>query len=192
MPPKNKTRVHKRLLTPRPPGIDQLRIPHLAELLDTYTNEQFKTSINNLPDSWQDINDKGTIVTKRQLKMATWGEYKDDHSALLFQTTILNTRPHPHTATQYDTLLAQSVVTHNDVWTRRITNPLRNEQLHHPVQNKITIMQVYNSYHYTTLITDNNKYYHYDGLKMEVSEQATLLHNHLRQWYGTSEKPPVL
>jgi hypothetical protein len=27
---------------------------------------------------------------------------------------------------------------------------------------------------------------------MEVPKQATLLHNHLRQWYGTSEKLPVL
>jgi hypothetical protein len=89
MAPETKTRVRKRLPTPRPLGTDLLRIPHLVELLDTYTDEQFKTTINNLlPDSWQDINKKGTIVTKRQLKMATWGEYKDDHIALLFQTTI--------------------------------------------------------------------------------------------------------
>ncbi len=124
--------------------------------------------------------------------MSTWGEYKDDHSVLMFQTSILNTRPHPQTVTQYDTHLAQSAVTQNDVWTRRITNPLINEWLQHPLQNNITIMQIYNSSHYTTLITDNINYYHYDGLKMQVPEQATLLHNHLRHWYGTSDKPPVL
>jgi hypothetical protein len=71
MAPENKPRMHKRLPTPRPPGKDPHRIPHLAELLDTYTDEQFKTTINNLPDSWQDTNEKDTIVTKRQLKMAS-------------------------------------------------------------------------------------------------------------------------
>ena len=40
-------------------------------LVDTYTNEQDKAVINNLPESWQDINEKGTLVTKRQLTMAT-------------------------------------------------------------------------------------------------------------------------
>jgi len=112
--------------------------------------------------------------------MAAWGEYKDDHIALLFQQAILNTKAHPNTITQYDTLLAQSVVS-NDVWTRRITNPLTQQQLQHPLQNNITIMQIFNSIHYTPLITDNNKYYHYDGLQMAVPEQVTFLHNHLRQ-----------
>ena len=107
--------------------MDPIRIPHLTEFLDTYTDEQYKAIINNMPDLWQDINEKGTLVTKRQLKMAAWGEYKDDHSALLFQITILNTKAHPYTVTQYDTLLAQSGVMHNDVRTRRITNPLTNE-----------------------------------------------------------------
>jgi hypothetical protein len=63
----NNIRVRKRLPTPRPLGTNPIRIPHLVELMDTYTDEKFKTTINNLPDSWQDTNEKGTIVTKRQL-----------------------------------------------------------------------------------------------------------------------------
>jgi hypothetical protein len=100
--------------------------------------------------------------------MAAWGEYKDDHNTLHFQEAILSTNAHLHTVTQYDTMLAQTIVTHNDVWTRRITDPLTNERLQHPLQNSITIMQIYDSQHYTTLITDKERYYHYDGLNMSV------------------------
>ncbi len=53
-------------------------------------------------------------------------------------------------------------------------------------------MQVYNQQHYTTLITDNNAYNYYDGLGIPVPNTITKLHNHLRQWYGSSSKPPVL
>ncbi len=66
--------------------------------------------------------------------------------------------------TQYDTLLAQTIVDQNDVWLRQVTNPLTGERLQHPLQNNITIMQIYNAQHYSTLITDNNTYYYYDGL----------------------------
>jgi hypothetical protein len=53
-------------------------------------------------------------------------------------------------------------------------------------------MQIYHSQHYTTLITDNDRYYHYDGLGMPVPHTITLLHNRIRQWYGSSPKPPAL
>ncbi len=105
----------KRLPIPRLLGVDSTRIPYMQGLMVTCTDEQYKANIKNLPESWQDVNEKGTEVTKRQLVMAAWGEYKNDHNALLFQETILNTRAHTHKVTQYDTLLAQSVVTHNDV-----------------------------------------------------------------------------
>ena len=60
------------------------------------------------------------------------------------------------------------------------------------MQNNLPIRQIYSSRHYTTLITDNNRYYHYDGLGMPVPHIVTHLHNHLRQWYGSSTKPPLL
>ena len=91
--------------------------------------------------------------------MVQWGAYTDDHSVLTSQQTIMDTKQHANTVTQYDTLLTQSIVDQNDVWTRQITNPLTEERLQHPLQNNITIMQIYNLQHYTTLITDNNRYY---------------------------------
>ena len=131
-------------------------------------------------------------VTKRQLEMAQWEAYKDDHSVLTFQQTILHTRQYPNTITQFDTLLARSIVERNDVWTRQVTNPLTGTRLHHPLQNPITIMQIYNSQHYTTLITHNNYYYYYDGLGLPVPQTVTHMHRHLRQWYGGSPLPSAL
>ena len=119
-------------------------------------------------------------LQKDNLKWRTGGAYKDDHNVLTFQQAILHTRHHPNTVTQFDTLLAQSIVEHNDVWTRHVTNPLTGEHLQHPLQNPITIMQIYNSLHYTTLITDNNNYYYYDGLGLPVPQTVTHLHRHLR------------
>jgi hypothetical protein len=69
---------------PRLHGMDPIRIIFLKGLLDTYTNEHFKATIKNLPEARQDLNEKGAIGTKRQLLMATWGEYKDDNIALQF------------------------------------------------------------------------------------------------------------
>ena len=138
------------------------------------------------------MNDKGTTVTKRQLEMSHWGAYKDDHSVLTFQHTIILTRQYPNTFTQVDNLLAQSIVDQNDVWNKQVTSPLTGEHLQHPLQNPITIMQIYNSQHYTTLITDNDNYYYYDGLGIPVPHIVTHLHNHLRQWYGSSPLPPAL
>ncbi len=124
--------------------------------------------------------------------MAHWGAYKDDHIVLTFQQPRMHTRQYPNTFTQFDTLLAQSIVEQNDVWTRQVTNPLTEEHPQHPLQNPITIMQIYNSQHYTTLITDNNDYYYYDGLGLPVPHIVTHLHNHMRQWYGSSSMPPAL
>jgi hypothetical protein len=90
-------------------------IPFLKNILDTYTDKQFKAVIKKLPEPWQEIDKKDTLVSKRQLQMAVWGEYKDDLNALQFQEAIMSTRAHPYKVPQYDTLLAQSVVTHNDV-----------------------------------------------------------------------------
>ena len=63
--PNKMFRKRRRLPTPRLLGTDPIGIPHLTGLLDTYTNEQYKSVINNLPKSWQDINEKGTLVAKR-------------------------------------------------------------------------------------------------------------------------------
>jgi len=124
--------------------------------------------------------------------MAQRDAYKDDHIALTFQQTIMLTRQFPTTVTQYDTLLAQSIVDQNDVWTRQVTNPLTGERLKQPLESNITIMQIYNSQHYITLITDNNNYYYCDGLGNPVPNTVKYLRNHLRWRHGSSIKPPAL
>jgi len=75
------------------------------------------------------MNDRVTTVAKRQLEIAQWGAYKDNHDVLAFQQTMMHTRQYPNTVTQYDVLIAQSIVDQNDVWTREITNPLTGERL---------------------------------------------------------------
>jgi hypothetical protein len=109
-------RKRRELLSPRLHILDPNTIPILKNILDIYTDEQLKAPLKKLLEAWQDINEKGTIVTKLQLLMALWGEYKDGHIALQFQeAVVLSTRPHPHTVTKCDTPLALSIVTHNDV-----------------------------------------------------------------------------
>jgi hypothetical protein len=64
------------LLTPK-----ATKIPIWKQLLDTCTDEQYKEIINQLPAAWQATNEKGDRVTKSQLQMIIWEEYKDDHNA---------------------------------------------------------------------------------------------------------------
>ncbi len=124
--------------------------------------------------------------------MAGRGSYKDDHCVLTFQQAIISIRHYPRSVTQYDTLLAQSIVDQNDVWIRQVTNPLTGERLQHPLQNDITILQIHHAKHYTTLITDKDIYYYYDGLGLTIPNTISHLHENLRQWYGDTTKPPVL
>ena len=86
----------------------------------------------------------------------------------------MSTRQHKNTVTQYDTLLTQSIVDQNGVWTKQITNPLTEERLQHPLQNDIPIMHIYSAQHYTTLITDNNRCHYYDGLGIAVPQNFNL------------------
>jgi len=155
--------------TQTPSGAAVTTVTELEMLLDTCTDTQFAKVIQDLPATWQSHNLKGDNITKRMLKKTSWGAYRDDHNILAFQHAILSTKPHPQTITQYDTQMAQSSVQHNDAWTRRINNPLIDTQLLHPLQNSITMIQVYHAQHYTTLITDNNKYYYYDILSLTTS-----------------------
>ena len=68
-----------------------------------------------MPEGWIATYDRGNIVTKRQLEIAQCRAYKDDHTVLKFQQAIMSTRQHTRKVTQYDTLLAQSIVDQNDV-----------------------------------------------------------------------------
>jgi hypothetical protein len=154
--PCNKKRKKSDCPDPAPPssGTGATTAAELEKLLDTCTDTRFVGVIHDLPENWQAHNLKGNIITKRMLRKTAWGAYRDDHSILTFQEVIMSTKPHPQTIAKYDTQMALSIIQHNDVWTRRINNPLTNWQLLHPLQNPITIMQVYHAQHYITLITN--------------------------------------
>jgi len=69
----NKMIKRRMLPTPRLPGMDPIKITYLKGLFDTYTDEQYEATIKNLPEAWQDVNEKGTVITNRLLLMAAWG-----------------------------------------------------------------------------------------------------------------------
>ncbi len=43
---------------------EAITIPILTQLLDTYTDEQYKEILKQIPKAWQETNGKGDIVTK--------------------------------------------------------------------------------------------------------------------------------
>ena len=71
-------------------SVERLPSPHLhtisrlSELLPTCIDEQFLEIIRQLQAGWTTTNGRGNTVTKRQLEMAQWGAYKDDHNVLTF------------------------------------------------------------------------------------------------------------
>ena len=99
---------HKRRHPSREPMLTPHRhtIARLSELLDICTDTQYIEIIKSLPVGWASANERGITLTKRQLEMAQWEAYKHDHNVLTFQQTIMLTRQHLTTVTQYDTLLA--------------------------------------------------------------------------------------
>jgi hypothetical protein len=84
--------LKRRATATRAQGSYPHTISCLIDLLATCTDEQYAKIIQQLLEGWSAMNDRGTIVTKRQLEMAQWGAYKDDHSVLTFQQTIMHTR----------------------------------------------------------------------------------------------------
>jgi hypothetical protein len=105
--------------SPLPSGTGATTAAELEKLLDACTDTQFAGVIHDLPEIWQSRNLKSNIITKRMLRKTTWGAYRDDHIILTFQEAIMSTKPHPQTITHYDTQMAQSIIQHNDIWTRR-------------------------------------------------------------------------
>jgi hypothetical protein len=62
----------------RAPSSQPHTISRLSDLIAICTDLQYKEIIHHLPEGWTTKNDRGSIVTKRQLEMAQWGAYKDD------------------------------------------------------------------------------------------------------------------
>jgi hypothetical protein len=150
--------------------------------MDTSTNIEFVGIISHLPDTWH----CKTTLTKNILERCAWGSYKDDQSISQFQAALLLHSPPIPQVTQYDTTLSHSIANHQRVWTRNIKNTLTQTSISHPLQHPITIFQIYHNSHYTTLVTVNANYYHYNGLNLPNPPTTTSIHNKLREWYTIS------
>jgi hypothetical protein len=134
-------------------------------MLDTSTEQNIADYINNIPDNWEWRNPIGNSITKRQLHNCKWGAYKTDDEILDLQKAILLSCPPPDKHTIFGTLLTTHLAGGGGTWDNRIINQLDGSILEHPLQNRITIFQLYHSQHFTTLITDGTNYHHYDPLK---------------------------
>jgi hypothetical protein len=124
--------------------------------------------------------------------MSHWGSYKNDESIHNFQLAIIQTRPLPHLVTQYDTQLTNALAAYADVWTQNIHNTVQNTNLDYPLKNPITILQIFHPAHYTTLITEKNKYFCYDILSMHIPTPVNKLHARLRKWFSLTFLLPTL
>ncbi len=79
------------------------------------------------------------------------------------------------------------------VWRHDIHNACQDQDLHHPLLNPITIFNIHNHVNFTTLITNNHTYHHYDPLNLRPPPAINIIHITLRQWYtGLSTTPPLL
>jgi len=95
--------------------------------------------------------------------------------------------------TQYVRYCYVAVTTNNDVWTKHIYNAVHNTSLQHPLQNPITIIQIFHeALHCTTPIAENTKYCHYDSLRLPIPSPVNKMHTRLITWYAQSPLPDSL
>ena len=76
----------------RPPPCQTHTITHLVEALNTH-DQHIKTLIKFLPDDCAAYNDRGSLVTKRQLLQSTWGELKKSERPPGIPPSHLNNAP---------------------------------------------------------------------------------------------------
>jgi hypothetical protein len=96
-----------------PPSSNKHTAESLAMPLDTCTFTEFTYRIQQLPINSQDINNKGTLITKRQLSMSHWASYKTDERISHFQTAVMQAYPPSYLVTQYDTQLVNARMAKN-------------------------------------------------------------------------------
>ena len=158
-------------------------------MLGSFTDQQLAEYITNIPAHWEWTNLRGNKITKRQLDQSKWGSHKNDDDILSFQTAILLSYPPPGMHTVFGSLHTTNVVTGGGAWRTHIVNQLDGSLLTHPLENPITIFQIYHSHHFTTLITDANTYHHYDSLKGSPPLSAKKLVKYINQWYIQHPQP---
>ena len=169
-----------------------LTLDYLIAALHTHYHHQIKTLIQHLPTQWSCHNAAGTLITRRQLIQSSWGELQETDSLQSFQQAIITTFPPPTTTvTQYHAQLTSAICLDRSVWQLTIRNACQDQILPHPLSQPITIFNIHHNSHFTTLITNNHTYYHYDPLNLQPPKAIDKIHTTLRQWYtGLDIAPP--
>jgi hypothetical protein len=156
-------------------------INHLIDNLKANA-QHIITQILALSDDRTTHNYRGSRVTKRQLLHCTWGEHTESDNLQFFQQAILTTLPPSTTTiTQYTTFLTSAICMDNTVWQHNIHNACQDQTLSHPLFNPITIFNIHHNNQFTTLITDNHTFYHYDLLNLRPPPAINQIYNTLRQ-----------
>ncbi len=149
--------------------------------------------VNSLPNNWNEVNAKGTHITKHTLLQCTWENQTEVDGLQIFQQAIITAYPPGHTnVTQYTCHLTASVSIDSTVWQHTIRNACQDHILPHPLHNPITIFNINRNTHYTTLIADHNRYTYYDPLNFPIPHTTRQIHNTLGQWYTHYEGAPPL
>jgi hypothetical protein len=166
---------------------------YLSKALNT-NDHHIKTLIQAIPDEWSNYNEKGSLVTKRQLLQCAREELKESDSLQAFQQAIITSIPPPTTTvTLYTTHLTSAICMDNIVWRHNTHNACQDKVLPHPLFYPTTIFNIHNNSHFTTLIANNHTYYYYDSLNLRSPQAFNMIHNILRQWYtGLEIAPPIL
>ena len=68
--------------------------------------------------------------------------------------------------TQFTTHLTFAIYMDITVWRHTIQNACQYQNLPHPLFNPITVFNIHNNSHFSTLITNNHTYYYYVSLSL--------------------------
>ena len=71
-------------------------IPRMIEALEM-GHATLNRMVTTLPDNWGEVNDKGTLITKRILLQCIWGEHTETDGLHNLQQAIVTTYPPTHT-----------------------------------------------------------------------------------------------
>jgi hypothetical protein len=146
-----------------------------------------------LPNNRSEINNKGTTVTKRKLEQCIWGAHTESDILQILHKAIITAYPTTHThLTQYTAHLTSAIGRDSTIWQHTIMNACQGHILPHPLHTPITIFNIHNNSHFTTLITDINTYSYYDPLNFRHPHTTHRIHNSLRQWYTNLPIAPQL
>jgi hypothetical protein len=145
-------------------------IPRMVEAL-AMEPATLSNIINSLPDNWEEVNDKGTLVTKHTLLQCIWGHQTETDGLQQLQQAKITAHPPTRTnVTQYTCHLTSAISIDSTVWQHTIRNACQDHILPHPLHNPITIFNTNRNAHYTTLIADHNHYSYYDPLNFPIPQ----------------------